>query len=101
MRIVNGTGQNLQDYSLEGRRGRNFVTYTWKILSAQVPNVSRKVIPGWDDRLEGTCGSYPLKNRDAVGGRREKSITVKGPRQYSLQMVNIRKTIGRPLGLEL
>ena len=77
----------LQLYSLERRRERYLIIYTWKIINGKVPNIigTNGVTTKWHDRLGFTCKIPELNHRatDRIATLKENSFFVKGPRLFN------------------
>ena len=89
--------KSLKLYSLERRRERYIIIYTWKILNSLVPNFSSdssKITAHWSDRHGLKCKIPRLKNRGRLGSNRENFLSVKGPRLFNLLPASIRNSLG-------
>ena len=89
--------KHLKLYSLERRRERYLIIYTWKILEGLVPNFSSqssKVSCFLSARHGRKCKIPPLKHRGKVGTIRENFICVKGPRLFNILPAHIRDMSG-------
>ena len=77
----------LKLYSLERRRERYLIIYTWKIINGKVPNIigTNGVTTKWHDRLGFTCKIPELNHRatDRIATLKENSFFVKGPRLFN------------------
>ena len=86
-------------YSLERRRERYVVIYTWKILEGLVPNISEGangITPKWNDRRGRECkvpnirSSAPLR----IQSIRRSSFGIKGPRLFNSIPKQLRNLTG-------
>ena len=87
----------LKLYSLERRRERYFIIYTWKILEGLVPNLNSKIRPYWSRRHGRKCKIPPLKQRGRIGTIRENFLNVKGPKLFNVLPLNLRNIANQPL----
>ena len=94
--------QYLKLYSLERRRERYIVIYTWKILEGLVPNFSTnssKTTCYWSDRHGRKCKIPTLRHRGSVGTKREHFLSVKGPRLFNTLPSYLRNCAGQSLAV--
>ena len=94
--------QYLNLYSLERRRERYLILYTWKILEGLVPNFSSdlsKITCYWSVRHGRKCKIPSLKHRGSVGTKRESFVSVKGPRLFNTLPAHIRNIAGQSLAV--
>ena len=94
--------QYLKLYSLERRRERYIVIYTWKILEGLVPNFSTnssKTTCYWSDRHGRKCKIPTLRHRGSVGTKREHFLSVKGPRLFNTLPSHLRNCAGQSLAV--
>ena len=85
--------KSLKLYSLERRRERYIIIYTWKILVSLVPNFSSdssKIDHYWSDRHGRKCKIPAVKNRGGIGNKRENFLSVKGPKLFNVLPSSIR-----------
>ena len=82
-------------YSLQRRRERYRIIYTWKVLENLVPNVNGKVVSKEHIRLGRLC---ILSNQKTSAQKfREASFTYDGPRLFNSLPKHIRDLKGIPL----
>ena len=89
--------KSLKLYSLERRRERYIIIYTWKILNSLVPNFtsdSSKITAHWSDRHGLKCKIPPVKNRGSIGSKRDNFLSVKGPKLFNILPASIRNSLG-------
>ena len=87
-------------YSLERRRERYIVIYTWKILEGLVPNFSSnvsKITCYWSDRYGRKCKIPSLIRRGNIRTKRENFLSVKGPRLFNTLPPHLRNSAGQSL----
>ena len=88
--------QELSMYSLERRRERYIIIYTWRIMEDQVPNFSHSDHTGiqavWHPRRGRICKvpTVNLRSPKQVQTMRNASFGVRGPRLFNILPVNIR-----------
>ena len=88
--------QELSMYSLERRRERYIIIYTWRIMEDQVPNFSHSDHAGiqavWHPRRGRICKvpTVNLRSPKQVQTMRNASFGVRGPRLFNILPVNIR-----------
>ena len=73
----------LKLYSLERKRERYQIIYTWKIMEGLVPNLHTPIIVNWNDRRGWECAIPRMKTRGAIGTLREEWLSHKGPRLFN------------------
>jgi hypothetical protein len=90
--------QVLNLYSLERRRERYMIIYTWKIVEKLVPNLESDpiTIKNQQDHRRGRWLEIPtLKTRQGtVSTIKEKSLAVRGPRLFNCLRKDIRNLTG-------
>jgi hypothetical protein len=90
-------------YSVERRRERYFILYTWKVLEGLVPNVSihqeRKIIAKWTSRHGRICQIPTVKSQvhAKVKDARYSSLGYRGPQLFNTVPAEIRNITGVPL----
>ena len=89
--------KELKLYSLERRRERYLIIYTWKLLEGLVPNLNSKVTSYWSPRLGRKCKIPPIKHRGKIGTIRENFLNVKGPQLFNVLPRDIRNIVNQPL----
>jgi len=83
-------------YSVERRRERYFIIYTWKVLEKIVPNVSihqeRKIIAKWTSRHDRICHIPTVKSQVTakVKAARYSSLGCRGPQLFNTIPADIR-----------
>ncbi|KAK8749728.1 hypothetical protein OTU49_015503, partial [Cherax quadricarinatus] len=77
-------------YSLERRRERYIIIYTWKIMEGMVPNLHTEITPYESKRLGRRCKMPPIKSRGDIGTLRENTISVRGPKLFNSLPSSIR-----------
>ena len=85
--------KSLKLYSLERRRERYIIIYTWKILVSLVPNFTSsasKIDHYWSDRHGRKCKLPAIRNRGGIGNKRENFLNIKGPRLFNVLPQSIR-----------
>ena len=79
--------KHLKLYSLERRRERYIIIYTWKVMYSKVPNIDggNKIKPKWNDRTGIKCIIPPLNSRSKgrIGTLKENSFFIKGPKLFN------------------
>ena len=79
--------KKFRTYSLQRRRERYQLIYTWKVLEGKVPNVSHKedysISPSVSDRRGRMCMTHTFCP-SPVQSKWAQSISVKGPRMFNL-----------------
>ena len=77
----------LKMYSLERRRERYIIIYTWKILECHVPNIDGplKIQARNNDRRGRSCQIPPVRNQamQRIASLRENSFGIQGPRLFN------------------
>ena len=94
--------QHLNMYSLERRRERYIIIYTWKILEGLVPNfvsISSKITCQWSMRRGRLCKIPPLNHSGRIKTTRENFLSVKGPRLFNTLPQTIRNITGTSLSV--
>nr|XP_053656082.1 uncharacterized protein LOC128704893 [Cherax quadricarinatus] len=86
-------------YSLERRRERYMIIYTWKILEGLVPNLHTKITHYESKRLGRRCTIPPMKSRGVTSTLRDHTISVRGPRLFNCLPAPIRGITNRPLAV--
>ena len=77
--------KHLKLYSLQRRRERYSIIYTWRILEEQVPNLSAPISASWHIRRGRLC-NVPHVSRSppaAIQSIRENSFAVRGPKLFN------------------
>ena len=86
--------KQLKLYSLERRRERYFIIYTWKIINGLAPNIrGRDSITTYSSERRGVLCRVPQVNRGALQRHqtlRESSLVVLGPRLFNVLPREIR-----------
>ncbi len=88
--------QNLNIHSLERRRERYLIIYTWRILEGQVPNPSTRLTPFTTLRSGRFCRAPKVKSSASakVQTLRHNSLACKGPRLFNKMPQCIRDITG-------
>nr|XP_053639121.1 fructose-1,6-bisphosphatase 1-like isoform X1 [Cherax quadricarinatus] len=86
-------------YSLERRKERYMIIYTWKILEGLVPNLHTKITHYESKRLGRRCNIPPMKSRGVTSTLRDPTISVRGPRLFNCLPAYIRGITNRPLAV--
>ena len=84
-------------YSLQRRRERYLIIYTWKVLEGLVPNLSSNPIQERSsDRRGRSCVEKPINRHTSVKiqSLRSNSFAVMGPRLFNIMPKFIRDTSG-------
>ncbi len=90
--------QALNLYSLERRRERYIIIYTWKILEGLVPNMEKTIIKThWNDRKGRICGIPVFRDRFRIGKIRDNSLPVRGPTLFNCLPQQVRNIMGTSL----
>ena len=76
-------------YSLQRRRERYRIIYTWKVLEGLVPNVNNKITSTIHARLGRKCNIPSVKN-GRLSKIREASLPINGPRLFNLLPKHVR-----------
>ena len=86
------TVTELKMYSLERRRERYLIIYTWRILEAQVPNIGKGIKQTQHIRRGRLCVIPKVNTRtpNRIQNLREASFTVHGPRLFNTLPAMIR-----------
>ena len=90
-------------YSVERRRERYFIIYTWKVLEGIVPNVSihqeRKINAKWTSRHDRTCHIPTVKSHVTakVKAARYSSLGCRGPQLFNTIPAEIRNITHVPV----
>ena len=88
---------HLRLYSLERRRERYQIIYTWRIIEKQVPNIdSTPVITQWNPRRGRECRVPPISSSapSSIKSIRFASLPIKGPRLFNVLPQRIRNLAG-------
>ena len=91
---------NLKLYSLERRRERYIIIYTWKILEELVPNFSSpesKIISYQTTRHGRKCHIPSVTQIKSIRALRENFLSVRGPRLFNCLPKSIRNISGQSL----
>ena len=80
-------------YSLQRRRERYRIIYTWKILEGLVPNINNKITSKNHARLGRKCDIPSVKN-GRLSKIREASLPFNGPQLFNLLPKHIRDLSG-------
>ena len=94
--------KHLNMYSLERRRERYMIIYTWKILEGLVPNFvsnSSKITCQWSMRRGRLCKIPPLNHSGRIKTIRDNFLSVKGPRLFNTLPQTIRNIKGTSLSV--
>ena len=87
----------LKLYSLERRRERYQMIYTWRIIEGQVPNIqSTPILTHWNDRRGRECKVPPIASSasSSIKTIRFTSLPVKGPRLFNVLPQHIQNLSG-------
>ena len=96
--------KSLNLYSLERRRERYIVIYTWRILEGSVPNISEapsRITASWNSRRGRSCkvpNVLPSATHRIQGIRRA-SLGIKGPRLFNCLPKCLRNLTGVSTGV--
>ena len=89
--------KELSMFSMQRRRERYIIIYTWKIIQGLAPNFQDENIQirthGENSRLGRRC-QLPLLVRSGEGTLRDQSFTVVGPRLFNVLPIELRKFDG-------
>ena len=79
--------KHLKLYSLERRRERYIIIYTWKLLYGKIPNIEgeKKIMMKFSDRKGIECQIPPLKTQamQRIKSLVDNSLVVKGPKLFN------------------
>ena len=89
--------RELNLYSLERRRERYIIIYTWKILEGLVPNLETRITTYWNDRKGRLCAIPGFRDRGTIGRIRDNSLPVRGPRLFNSLPQHVRNIMGTSL----
>ena len=85
--------KSMKMYSLQRRRERYRIIYTWKILEGLVPNINNKITSKNHARLGRKCDIPSVKN-GRLSKIREASLPFNGPQLFNLLPKHIRDLSG-------
>ena len=79
-------------YSLQRRRERYTIIYTWRMLEGQVPNLQDPITSNWHVRRGRTCRVPPVNQRlpASIRSARESSIAIRGPSLFNTLPLELR-----------
>ena len=89
--------KELNLYSLERRRERYIIIYTWKILEGLVPNLHTKITTHWNDRKGRLCVIPGFRDRGTIGRIKDNSLPVRGPKLFNSLPQHVRNIMGTSL----
>lgn len=86
-------------YSLERRRERYLIIYTWKVIEGIVPNLHTTILWDWSDRGGRKCKIPPLKTKckRKLVSIRDSWLTNKGPRLFNVLPAEVRNLMDVPV----